>query len=59
MLSSVAIMFAKANCYFNTQLSNHFHALDTENIQPMIFIFALAFSYGGIHALTLDTVNLW
>lgn len=51
MLSSIAITFAEANRYFNAQLSNHFHAIDTGNIQPMIFIFALAFGYGVIHAL--------
>ena len=50
-LSSIANSFAEANRYFNAEISNHFHSLDTGNIQPMVFIFALAFGYGIVHAL--------
>lgn len=51
MLASIANSFASANLYFNQALSQHFHALDAHALQPMIFIFALAFGYGVIHAL--------
>ncbi len=50
-LSSIALSFAEANRYFNTQISEHFHSLDTGNWQPLFLIFTLAFGYGIIHAL--------
>ena len=51
MFSSIATLFAQANQYFNTQLSHHFHALESGSIAPMALIFALAFGYGVVHAL--------
>jgi nickel/cobalt transporter (NicO) family protein len=51
MFSSLAIYFAEANRYFNTQLSTHFRALDEGNLSATLFIFALSFMYGVLHAL--------
>lgn len=51
MLSSLAISFAEANRYFNTELSAHFRAIDEGNLMPMLLIFALSFGYGVVHAI--------
>jgi len=50
-LSSLAMSFAEANHYFNTELSSHFRAIDQGNIMPMVLIFALSFGYGVVHAI--------
>ena len=47
MLSSLAVSFAEANRYFNTELSAHFRAIDDGNVAPMLLIFLLSFGYGG------------
>ncbi|ARU49711.1 nickel/cobalt transporter [Sulfurospirillum diekertiae] len=51
MLSSLAISFAEANRYFNTELSSHFRAIDDGNVAPMLLIFLLSFGYGVVHAI--------
>jgi len=51
MLSSLAISFAEANRYFNTELSSHFRAIDDGNLAPMLLIFTLSFGYGVVHAI--------
>jgi nickel/cobalt transporter (NicO) family protein len=51
MLSSIAMAFAEANRYFNTELSAHFRAIDEGNLMPMLLIFALSFGYGVVHAI--------
>ncbi|QIR75634.1 high frequency lysogenization protein HflD [Sulfurospirillum diekertiae] len=51
MLSSLAISFAEANHYFNTELSSHFRAIDDGNLMPMLLIFLLSFGYGVVHAI--------
>lgn len=51
MLSSIAIAFAEANRYFNTELSAHFRAIDEGSLMPMLLIFALSFGYGVVHAI--------
>ena len=51
MLSSLAISFAEANRYFNTELSSHFRAIDDGNLTPMLLIFALSFGYGVVQAI--------
>jgi ABC-type nickel/cobalt efflux system permease component RcnA len=51
MLSSLAISFAEANRYFNTELSSHFRAIDDGNLMPMLLIFLLSFGYGVVHAI--------
>lgn len=51
MLSSLAVSFAEANHYFNTELSSHFRAIDEGNIAPMLLIFLLSFGYGVVHAI--------
>ena len=50
-LSSLAMSFAEANHYFNTELSSHFRAIDQGNLMPMMLIFALSFGYGVVHAI--------
>jgi ABC-type nickel/cobalt efflux system permease component RcnA len=51
MLSSIALTFAEANRYFNTELSAHFRAIDEGSLMPMLLIFALSFGYGVVHAI--------
>ena len=51
MLSSIAMTFAEANRYFNTERSSHFRAIDEGNLMPMLLIFALSFGYGVVHAI--------
>ena len=51
MLSSLAISFAEANRYFNTELSSHFRAIDDGNVAPMLLIFLFSFGYGVVHAI--------
>ena len=50
-LSSLAMSFAEANHYFNTELSSHFRAIEQGNLMPMVLIFALSFGYGVVHAI--------
>ncbi|MBP1680359.1 MAG: NiCoT family (subfamily 2) transporter [Proteobacteria bacterium] len=50
-LSSIALTFAEANRYFNTELSAHFRAIDEGSLMPMLLIFALSFGYGVVHAI--------
>lgn len=42
MLSSIALTFAEANRYFNTELSTHFRAIDEE---------VLCLCYSSLHSL--------
>lgn len=51
MLSSLAISFAEANRYFNTELSSHFRAIGDGNVAPMLLIFLFSFGYGVVHAI--------
>lgn len=51
MPSTLANTFAQANHYFNTAIAEHFHAIDSGHVQPALFIIALAFGYGVVHAL--------
>lgn len=51
MLSSLAMTFAEANRYFNTELSSYFRAIDQGSLMPMVLIFALSFGYGVVHAI--------
>lgn len=51
MFYSLATSFAEANRYFNTELSAYFRALNEGDLFAMVFIFALAFGYGVLHAI--------
>ena len=51
MLSTIAMTFAEANRYFNSQLSSYFHAFDEGSLFAMFIIFGLSFGYGVVHAI--------